>query len=145
MSQQPTKSKDLKIIARPVITIDQLKNNSKALRLLHLIYVLNKISEKNLLIVLKELKELGLDLGYELVSVVGNVVSKDLKEDLTALLYLGLLETRQQNRILSLTSLGKEFLEKNLDKEFLEKVKSKIEEIKPKISILLAESEMKRR
>lgn len=144
MSQQQSKSKDLKIVARPVVSIEQVKSNQKAVRLLHLMYVIEKVSEKNLLTVLKELRDAGLDIGYNIVSILGSLVSKDLKEDLTTLLYLGLLETRQQNRVLSLTSLGREFIEKNMDKELIEKIRSKIEEIKPKISILLVESELRR-
>ncbi|MEL9929597.1 MAG: hypothetical protein QW366_03490 [Sulfolobales archaeon] len=145
MSQQSSKSKDLKIVSRPVITIDQIKNNQKALKLLHLINLLGKVSEKNLLQIIKELKESGLDLGYNIVLVAGSPVSKDLKEDLTSLLYVGLLETTQQGRILNLTSLGREFISNNPDNDFIEKAKAKIEELKPKISMLLAESEMRRR
>ncbi|MEZ0290187.1 MAG: hypothetical protein ABWJ42_03755 [Sulfolobales archaeon] len=145
MSQQSSKSKELKIVARPVVTIDQIKNNQRALRLLHLISLLGRVSERNLLSILKELKDSGLDLGYSIVNVAGSPVSKDFREDITSLLYVGLLEASQQNRVISLTSLGREFLNNNLDNEFLERARAKIEELKPKISMLIAESDVKRR
>jgi len=145
VSQQSTKSKDLKIVSRPVITIDQVKSNTRAVKLLHLIHVLGKVSEKSLPVVIKELKDNGLDLGYNIVTIAGSIVSKELKEDLTTLLYTGLIETNQVNRVINLTSLGKEFLSKNTDEQLLDKIKSKVEELRPKISMLLAESELRRR
>ena len=145
MSQQSTKSKDLKIVSRPVVTIDQVKNNTRALKLLHLIHVLGKVSEKSLPMIIKELKDNNLDLGYNIVMIAGNPVSRELKEDLTTLLYTGLVETNQINRVINLTSLGKEFITKNIDEQLLEKIRSKVEELRPKISILLAETELRRR
>ena len=131
-------------MARPVITIDQIKSNPRAIRLLHLISVLGRISEKNLGVVIKELKDNNLDLGYNISMIAGTPVSKELREDLTALLYTGLIETDQVKRVIQLTSLGKEFLSKNTDNDLSEKIKSKIEELRPKISMLLAESELRR-
>ncbi len=145
VSQQSTKSKDLKIVARPVITIDQIKSNTRAVKLLHLINVLGRVSEKNLPLIIKELKDNGLDLGYNIVTIAGSVVSKELREDLTTLLYTGLIETNQINRVINLTSLGKEFLSKNIDEQLSDKIRSKVEELRPKISMLLAESELRRR
>jgi len=145
VSQQSTKSKDLKIVSRPVVTIDQVKNNTRALKLLHLIHVLGKVSEKSLPMIIKELKDNNLDLGYNIVMIAGNPVSRELKEDLTTLLYTGLVETNQINRVINLTSLGKEFITKNIDEQLLEKIRSKVEELRPKISILLAETELRRR
>ncbi|RLG87900.1 MAG: hypothetical protein DRO15_04075, partial [Thermoprotei archaeon] len=86
----PQKSKELKVFSKRVITIDQIKRDSRKLRLLMIINILEEISEKALthLIYLIQ-KEKGIDLGYKFFLVAGNPSSKQLLDDIFALLYVG--------------------------------------------------------
>lgn len=141
MSQQ-TKSKELKIVTKPVIVLDQLKSNRKAIKILFLVSELGGTTEKALTYVVKELQSAGIDLGYRFVEIAGISTSKELREDIIALLYVGLLESGQ-NKKLSITSQGKEFLEQvGVEKDFVESIKSKLPEVKTKLATLIAEADL---
>jgi hypothetical protein len=90
-----TKSKELKLVTKQVVTPDSVKEDKRKLQLLYLISNFDGISEKALLYAISELKNRGLDLGYNIVTLGNNVTSPQVKDDLTALLYLGLLEIDQ--------------------------------------------------
>ena len=127
-----------------VITLDEIKRDERKMKLLHIINYLGSISERaltHLLYLLKE--EKGIDLGYKFVVLGGKPVSKDVLEDIRALLYVGLIENNPKNRKLQITSNGLEFLEKNqLPKEVMDDVYQAIEELKPKILPIDAEVEL---
>ncbi len=135
MSQKGSSGKELRIVTRPVVTIDAVKKDLKKLLLLHVIKEMKEISERSLSKLIHMLKdEKGVDLGYEFL-VIGDVASsRALAEDLRILLYLGLIETHPVTRKLRLTSTGEEFLEQNpVDEEKLKEIKEALEELKPKI------------
>jgi len=110
-----------------------------------IINILEEISEKALthLIYLIQ-KEKGIDLGYKFFLVAGNPSSKQLLDDIFALLYVGLIETNPRNKKLRLTSTGKEFLEQTggVPEEILSPIKSAIEELRSKIQLVDAEVEL---
>jgi len=141
LSQQ-TKSKELKIVTRPVITLDSVKSNKRAMKVLYLISELGSVTEKGLSYVIKELSSLGVDLGYRFIDIAGVPTSKELRDDITAMLYVGLLESGQGKRV-SVTSQGKEVLSQiQLDQEYVETIKSKLPEIKTKLATILAEADL---
>ncbi|GAY25707.1 hypothetical protein ATG_09100 [Desulfurococcaceae archaeon AG1] len=141
MSQQ-TKSKELKIVTKPVIALDHLKSNKRALKTLFIISELGGVTEKALAYIIRELQSVGIDLGYSFVEIAGIPTSKDLREDIIAMLYVGLLESGQ-NKKLSVTSQGKEFLAQiSIEQEFIENLKSKLPEVKNKLATLLAEADL---
>ncbi|NPA96196.1 MAG: hypothetical protein GXO32_01175 [Crenarchaeota archaeon] len=138
------KSKELKTFSMQVITLDDIKRDERKMRLLQIIESAGPISEKaltHLLYLLKE--EKGIDLGYNFVVIGGKPVSKEVLEDLRALLYVGLIENEPRTRKLQVTSNGLEFLEKNrLGDELTKKVLEAVEELKPKIAPIDAEVEL---
>ncbi len=138
------KTKELKTFSMQVITLDDIKRDQRKLRLLHIIERVGPISEKaltHLLYLLKE--EKGIDLGYNFVVIGGKPVSKEVLEDLRALLYVGLIENEPRTRKLQVTSNGMEFLEGNrLGDELTKNVLSAVEELKPKIAPIDAEVEL---
>jgi len=141
----PQKSKELKVFSKQVITADQIKRDVRKLKLLMIINILEEISEKALthLIYLIQ-KEKGIDLGYKFFSVAGNPSSKQLLDDIFALLYVGLIETNPRNKKLRLTSTGKEFLEQitEISEEEFSPIRSAIEELRSKIQLVDAEVEL---
>ncbi|MEM2671458.1 MAG: hypothetical protein QXI64_08370 [Sulfolobales archaeon] len=142
MMSQQTKSKELKIVTKPVIALDHLKSNKRALKTLFLISELGGVTEKALAYIIRELQSTGMDLGYSFVEIAGIPTSKDLREDVIAMLYVGLLESGQ-NKKLSVTSQGKEFLAQvSIEQEFIENLKSKLPEVKNKLATLLAEADL---
>jgi len=141
LSQQ-TKSKELKIVTRPVITLDSVKGNKKAMKLLYLVSELGSVTEKGLSYVIKELDSAGIDLGYRFIDIAGIPTSRELRDDITAMLYVGLLESGQGKRI-TVTSQGKEVLSQiQLDQEYVDTIKSKLPEIKTKLATILAEADL---
>ncbi len=143
---KPSKTKELKIITRHVVTIDDVAKDPRKLKLLYLVDALGEISEKALQYLVYWLKtEKQLDLGYEFL-VIGNVPSsKELKMDIVALLYVGALETNPRNKKLRVTSVGKELLEKtvteNLKPEF-DRVVAAAKELEAKVKSIDAEVEL---
>ncbi len=141
LSQQ-TKSKELKITTKPVITLDHIKSNERAIKLLYIISKFGEITEKALIHLIKDLKEEGIDLKYNIVEIAGAPTSKELREELTALLYVGLVESIAPSKKINLTTQGREFLEKiSIDSEFKSKVDPIIEKLKPKLSSMVAEAD----
>ncbi len=143
---KPSKTKELKIITKHVVTIDDVAKDPRKLKLLYLVNALEEISEKALQYLIYWLKtEKQLDLGYEFL-VIGNVPSsKDLKTDIVALLYVGALETNPRNKKLRVTSIGKELLEKtvteNMKPEF-DRVVAAAKELEAKVKSIDAEVEL---
>jgi hypothetical protein len=122
-----TKSKELKLVTKQVVTSDSVKEDKRKLQLLYLISNFDGISEKALLYAISELKNKGLDLGYNIVTLGNNVTSPQVKDDLTAMLYLGLLEN-DQAKMLKVSSNGKDFLESNpVDEAFKNQLTSLIQ------------------
>ncbi len=144
MSQQ-TKSKELKIVTKPVIALESVKNNKRAMKVLYLISELGSVTEKGLSYVIKELSSAGVDLGYRFVEIAGIPTSKELREDIISMLYVGLLESGQGKK-LSVTSQGKEVLSQiQLEQEYIDALKSKLPEIKTKLATILAEADLEGR
>lgn len=136
-SKPSSSTKELKIVTRPVVTIDAVKRDLKKMRLLHIVKLMEQVSERGLTMLLYKLRDVkDFDLGYRFI-VINNIPnSKDLLEDVRVLLYLGLLETDLVTRRLKLTSAGREFLDKEggvIGDEELSKLKEMIEELKPAI------------
>lgn len=140
-----TKSKELKLVTKQVVTSDSVKEDKRKLQLLYLISNFDGISEKALLHAINELKNKGLDLGYNIVTLGNNVTSPQVKDDLTALLYLGLLEN-DQAKMLKVSSNGKDFLESNpVDEAFKNQLTSLIQELKEKIKAIDEEQRLRSR
>ncbi len=140
-----TKSKELKLVTKQVVTSDSVKEDKRKLQLLYLISNFDGISEKALLYAISELKNKGLDLGYNIVTLGNNVTSPQVKDDLTALLYLGLLEN-DQAKTLKVSSNGKDFLESNpVDEAFKNQLTSLIQELKEKIKAIDEEQRLRSR
>ncbi|MCG2870754.1 MAG: hypothetical protein L7H12_04470 [Sulfolobales archaeon] len=140
-----TKSKELKLVTKQVVTSDSVKEDKRKLQLLYLISNFDGISEKALLYAISELKNKGLDLGYTIVTLGNNVTSPQVKDDLTALLYLGLLEN-DQAKMLKVSSNGKDFLESNpVDEAFKNQLTSLIQELKEKIKAIDEEQRLRSR
>ena len=140
-----TKSKELKLVTKQVVTSDSVKEDKRKLQLLYLISNFDGISEKALLYAISELKNKGLDLGYNIITLGNNVTSPQVKDDLTALLYLGLLEN-DQAKMLKVSSNGKDFLESNpVDEAFKNQLASLIQELKEKIKAIDEEQRLRSR
>ncbi|MCD6488536.1 MAG: hypothetical protein J7K21_04860, partial [Desulfurococcales archaeon] len=90
------------------------------------------------------MKESGYDLGYSFV-LLGNIPSsKELRNDLVALLYVGVAETNPRRKIV-ITSLGKELLNKIKDSipdEEKEQIKKLVEELRVKVAPIDTEVEL---
>lgn len=139
--------KELVIITRPAITIDQVKSDERKKQLLLILKALDEqggIYERSLAYLLYWLKsEKNIDLGYNF-HLVGDVpTSKQLHDDVVALLYTGLIETDAKTKKLRVTNTGREFISSiGYDEEFFEKLKSLVEEYRPKISAIDAQIEL---
>jgi hypothetical protein len=142
---QQTKSKELKIVTKPVIALESVKNNKRAMKVLYLISELGSVTEKGLSYVIKELSSAGVDLGYRFLEIAGIPTSKELREDIISMLYVGLLESSQGKK-LSVTSQGKEVLSQiQLEQGYIDALKSKLPEIKTKLATILAEADLESR
>jgi uncharacterized protein YwgA len=143
-TQGPGKGKELKIVTRHVVTIDQVRGDKAKVRLLHTIKAYGEISEKALQHLVYEMKEAGVDLGYDF-TVIGNVpFSKKLREDIVALLYVGLLETNPKNKKLRVTSMAvSDFLPTvPLPEEETKKIEETVEQLRSKVASIDAEVEL---
>ncbi|MEM0015955.1 MAG: hypothetical protein QW550_03845 [Saccharolobus sp.] len=146
------KSKDLKIVSKQVISPNVINEDKRKLQLLYILKQVNKLTEKSIILLLYELKQKGIDLGYQFNVIGNNVFSSMIKEDLTSLLYLGLIENDPISKKISVSNNGIEVLEKNpIDEEYKNKLLQALNEIKTKILAIDEEynlkikSEMKRR
>ena len=145
MSSSSKPGKELKIIARPALTINDVMKDMNKIRLTYIISVYGEISEKALHYLVKELKDKGFEFKYNFIDIAGVPSSKALHEDIVALLYVGVLETNPRNKKLRITGDGKELLEKvsdKLSKDECEKISKVIDEIRPRIVSIDAEQEL---
>jgi len=114
--------------------------------ILHIVKQFGEISEKGLTRLLYEMKEKGVDLGYQFVKIGKVVGSKDLHQDIMDLLYVGLLERNPAKNKLRLTPDGEEFLEKyGLPEDEVKPVVDLAVSLKSVIEPIEAEVEMRRR
>ncbi len=138
-----SKSKELKIVTRHVVTLDDVKKSEEKLKLLYVIKCYGEISERALHHLIYELKNAGLDLGYDFTVIGGVPTSKKLREDVIALLYVGLLETNPRNKKLRVTSLGNEVLEQcKVSEDFAKNAESAVESVRSKVMSIDAEVEL---
>lgn len=145
-SGQEKKSKEFKLEPKLVITPEQVLSNDRIVKLLYLLEAYGEISEKACYHLIYELKQRGLDIGYTFFKLGDSVSSKQLREDITSLLYLELLETKGRAKKLVVTSKGKEELSKRLSQlpeDFKEKASKLVEEVRPVVASIDAESEYK--
>lgn len=147
LSQPQKQSKELKIVTRPVVTIDSVKSDVTKLKLLHIIKHLNSVSEKALTHLIHLLQnEAKVQLKYNFINIGGVPCSKQLRDDINVLLYLGLVETDAVSRKLKLTSNGIEFLEKHgLSNDELKTLLASVDELKSKTSSIDAEADLSAR
>ena len=138
------KSKELKIVTRHVVTLDQIREDKNKLMLLHAIKVYGEITEKALQHLIHELQQSGVEMGYDFIMIGNTPSSKRLREDVVALLYVGLLETNPKNKKLRLTSMAEsEFLPQvGLPEEEAKKISDAVEQARAKISAIDAEVEL---
>ncbi|NPA05274.1 MAG: hypothetical protein GXO09_04195 [Crenarchaeota archaeon] len=138
--------KELVIITRPAITLEEIKTDKRKRLLLAVLDLLNELRgvyERTLAHLFYWLKQEGIDLGYNFIMVGDTPTSRDLHEDVMALLYTGLAESDIRTKKIRITSEGKEFLEKHpADPDTLNRVKEAIEKLKPKIMALNAQLEL---
>ncbi len=143
-SQQGKSGKELRIVTRHPITLDDIRRDEDKVRLLHIIRLYGEITEKALQYLVYELKQKGFNIGYEFSLIGGVPSSRPLRDSLIALLYTGLLETNPRNKKLRLTSTAlEEFLpSEKIPEEEAEKLRELVEELRPKISAIDAEVEL---
>ncbi|WP_338599846.1 hypothetical protein V6M85_10780 [Sulfolobus tengchongensis] len=146
------KSKELKMVSKQVINPSILNEDKRKLQLLYIIKQIGKLTEKSIIMLLYELKQKGIDLGYQFNVIGNNVFSPMVKEDLTSLLYLGLVENDPISKKINISNNGIETLEKSqLEEDFKNKLAQTLNEIKTKITAydeeynLKIKSEMKLR
>lgn len=144
MSSAPGKSKELKIITRHVITLDDIVKDEEKLRLLYVIKEFGEISEKAMHYLIHGLQDSkNIDMGYSFNVIGGIPFSKKLREDIVSLLYVGVIETNPRNKKLRITTLGNEVLEKNAEKlGDTNSIKEGIEDLRAKITSIDAELEL---
>ncbi|AFZ70481.1 hypothetical protein Calag_0737 [Caldisphaera lagunensis DSM 15908] len=140
VDQKASTTKDIKVVATQVITKDRVIQNPKLLSLLYLISQLGMVHERTLQIVVAELKNKGVDLGYQFSQLGNDPYSAALKNDIVALLYTGLAEAEPRYRKIRVTGDGKEVLEKaDSIKPFQDSLNKILNEIKNKASMVDAE------
>lgn len=121
-----------------------LNEDKRKLSLLYIINRMERVSEKALTALIFEMKEKGMDLGYNFNNIGNNIFSHSLKEDITSLLYLGFIENDLKTKKLSLSNDGKEFLEKSqIEEEMKNKLDSTINDLKVKINAIDEEYNLK--
>ncbi|BCU68264.1 hypothetical protein HS7_17010 [Sulfolobales archaeon HS-7] len=144
MSQPGTsKSKELKITSKQVVSKNAINEDPKKAKLLYIIKVVGPISERGLFSLIKDLQEKNVNLGYEFTEVAGKLTSITLREDITQLLYLGYVENDVNDKRLKITGDGDEALASvNIENEFASALSNAITELKTKIrAIDLEETE----
>ncbi|AFH42396.1 hypothetical protein [Fervidicoccus fontis] len=140
---QEKKSKELKLEAKQLITRDQVMQNPKLMKLLKLIDIYGEITEKGLNTLIYKLKEKGIQFDYTFFKVGNAIVSKSLKEDILALLYVEFLETAGRAKKLKTTSIGKEALSLvRIPENEMNELKKAVEELRGEIAMVEAEVEL---
>jgi len=144
VSQPQQKTKELKITTRHVVTVDNVANDPRKLKLLHIIKHLGSVSEKALTHLVYWLQsENGISLGYNFISISGIPSSTQLREDINILLYLGLIEADTLSRKLKLTSNGLEFIDRHgLSQEVITPLLKAVDDLKSKVIPLDAEIDL---
>lgn len=133
-----SKTKELKIITVQVVTRDRVVKNPRQMGLLYVIDVFGPLHERTLQEIVYDLQQSGADFGYDFKVVGGVPYSPTLKSDVSALLYVGFIETNPRlNRKLQTTNDGKDALEKyGAPPGIVEVVKRNFEAIKNKASMI---------
>lgn len=139
--------KELVIVTRPAITRQQVERDPRKRKLMLVLKAMEDqggIYERSLVNLVYWLKtEKDIDLGYNFYLVGNTPTSKDLHEDIVALLYVGFAETDPRTRKLRLTNDGKEFLEKKwFDEALYKQIKAAVDELRPKLAALDAQIEL---
>lgn len=131
-------SKELKIVTIQVVTKDKVVKNPRQMGLLYVIDVFGPIFERTLQEIVYELQQAGADFGYDFKIIGGTPYSPLLKSDLSALLYVGFVETNPRLlRRLQSTNDGKDALEKHgAPQGIVNIVKQNFEHIKNKASMI---------
>lgn len=145
MSSQQKPSKELRIITRPVVTIEDIKSNDRLKRLVYIMGLYGEITERGLQHLIYEVQKAGYELGYSFLTIKNMVSSKTLREDVVELLYVGILESDPRSKKFKLTSQGQEFLSEissSIPSEEAEKVRGMVEEVRAKITTIDAEAEL---
>jgi len=128
------KSKDVKMVSKQVISTNIINEDKRKLQLLYIIRQIGKLTEKSIIMLLYELKQKGVDIGYQFNVIGNNVFSLMAKEDLTSLLYLGLIENDPVSKKIGISNNGIEILDKTqIEDDFKNKVVQALNEIKTKI------------
>lgn len=151
VSSAPTatgeKGKEIKIVTRHPVTINEIMKNPRALKLLYVISLAeNGISEKALVRLIYSMeKEMGIKLGYDFVTIGDTPVSKELSSELVSLKYTGLVELSLKNKKLYITGQGKEIIDKSMNviKDSAENLRKAYSEIWPKIAPIDVEASLK--
>ncbi|MET1128018.1 MAG: hypothetical protein ABWW70_01720 [Thermoproteota archaeon] len=133
--------KELVIVTRPAVTPSQIEQDERKRNLLLLLSSMEEqggVYERSLAHLVYWLQsEKGIDLGYNFTLVGDLPTSKELKEDLIALLYVGYAETDPRTKKIRISSDGKEFLSKvGYDKNFYEQLRAAVDELRPKIAAI---------
>jgi hypothetical protein len=133
--------KELVIVTRPAVTPSQIEQDERKRNLLLLLSSMEEqggVYERSLAHLVYWLQsEKGIDLGYNFTLVGDLPTSKELKEDLIALLYVGYAETDARTKKIRISSDGKEFLSKvGYDKNFYEQLRAAVDELRPKIAAI---------
>ncbi len=122
------------MVSKQVISTNIINEDKRKLQLLYIIRQIGKLTEKSIIMLLYELKQKGIDLGYQFNVIGNNVFSLMAKEDLTSLLYLGLVENDPVTKKISISNNGIEILDKTqIDDDFKNKLAQALNEIKTKI------------
>ncbi|ADL19293.1 hypothetical protein ASAC_0887 [Acidilobus saccharovorans 345-15] len=130
-------AKELRITPTQVVTKDKVLQNPKLMSLVYLVSRLGPIHERTLHMIVSEVQQKGFDLGYQFFKVGQDPYSPALKNDVVALLYVGLLEAEPRYKKLVVSSSGKEALEKvGTPKGLQDVVESSIQELKAKSSMM---------
>ncbi|NON62696.1 hypothetical protein [Acidianus sp. RZ1] len=148
MSQpgQTTKSKELKTITKQVISPGVINEDKRKLKLLYIINIFGGVTERALISFLYEASQKGLNMDYTFNVIGNNIFSPSVKEDITSLLYLGLIESEPITKKLKVSANGMEILEanqNNIEEEFKKQLNQVLEELKAKITAIDEEQSLK--
>lgn len=140
-------SKELKIVTVQVVTRDRVVKNPRQMGLLYVIDSFGPLFERTLQEIVHDLQQLGADFGYDFKTVGGVPYSPLLKSDLSALLYVGFVESSPRLlKRLQTTNDGKDALEKNgAPQGIVNIVKQNFEQLKNKASMIDKQVELEAR
>jgi hypothetical protein len=139
MSQPSKGTKDFKLVTFKVVTLDQVLKNERLMNLLYLLSKFKELNERTIYHLVHEVQEKGLNLGYSFFVVGGHPNSKQLKDDLVALMYVDLVEANPRTKKVKLTGQGLDIIEgytKELPADKKSLMDNIVDEIKKKITVL---------